>query len=144
MSPVKLQRLSYKLRKLPFIPKLITYIIRLIFSAYLPYQLDLNKNFTLAYGGLGVVIHSRVKFGYDCHISQHVTIGGTSKIFDVPKLGNHVYVGSGAKIIGPINIGDNVVIGANAVISKDIPSGSLVVGVPGKIIKSGIKKSDYI
>lgn len=92
----------------------------------------------------GVVIHERTIIGDDCHIDQNVTIGGTSKLYDVPKLGNKVYVGAGAKIIGPITVGDNVVIGANAVVTKDIPSGSLVVGVPGRIIKSGIKKSDYV
>ena len=47
-------------------------------------------------------------------------------------------------MLGPITIGDNVVIGANSVVVKDIPSGSLVVGVPAKIIKSNIKKSDYV
>ena len=49
-----------------------------------------------------------------------------------------------SKILGPIKIGDNVVIGANAVVVKDIPSGSLVVGIPAKIIKSNIKKTDYV
>ena len=61
-----------------------------------------------------------------------------------PTLGNHVYIGAGAVVLEPIKIGDNVVIGANCVVVDDIPSGSLVVGVPGKIIKSGIKKSDYV
>ena len=36
-----------------------------------------------------------------------------------------------------------MVIGANAVVVNDIPSGSLVVGIPGKVIKSNIKKSEY-
>jgi len=31
---------------------------------------------------------------------------------------------------------------ANAVVVKDIPSNSLVVGIPGKVIKTGIRKSD--
>lgn len=144
MNPVKLQILSYRIRKFPVIPKLITYMIKFIFGCHLPYQLKLGKNFVLGYGGLGVVIHERTTFGNNCHINQNVTIGGTSKKFDVPKLGNHVYVGAGAKLIGPIIIGDNVVVGANAVVTKDIPSGSLVVGVPGKIIKTGITKSDYV
>lgn len=144
MNPVRLQKLSYKFRKLPVLPILITYLIRFIFSAYLPYKLNLKKKFVLGYGGLGVVIHERVIIGVDCHIDQNVTVGGTSKKYNVPKLGNHVYIGAGAKIIGPITIGDNVVIGANSVVVKDIPSGSLVVGIPGRIIKTGIKKSDYV
>jgi len=144
MNPIFLQKLSYKLRLFSPLAKTLTYLIRLIFSCYIPYQVKIGKNFVLGYGGLGVVIHSRVKIGDDCHINQNVTLGGTSKKNGGPKLGNHVYVGAGAAILGPITIGDNVVIGANAVVIKDIPSGSLVVGVPGKIIKSNIVKSDYV
>jgi serine O-acetyltransferase len=144
MNPIFLQKISYKLRFVPIIPILITYLIRFVFGCYLPYKIKIGKNFVLGYGGLGVVIHERTILGEDCHIDQNVTIGGTSKKYGLPKLGNHIYVGAGAKIIGPITIGDNVVIGANAVVIKDVPSGSLVVGIPGKIIKSSIKKSDYI
>ena len=94
MNPVKLQKLSYKMKKVPMLAQLITYLIRLIYSAYLPYNLELKKNVVVGYGGLGIVIHSRLKLGYDCHIDQNLTIGGTSKKYEVPKLGNHVYVGA--------------------------------------------------
>ncbi|AZJ35035.1 serine acetyltransferase [Tenacibaculum singaporense] len=144
MNPIFLQRISYALRKLPIIPKLITYFIRLVFGCYLPYSIKLGKKFVLGYGGLGIVIHARTIVGDDVHIDQNVTIGGTSKKYEVPKLGNSVYVGAGAAIIGPVTIGNNVVIGANAVVVKDIPDGCLVVGVPAKIIKENIKKSDYV
>lgn len=144
MSPILLQRFSYMIRKLPVIPKLITLFIRVVYNCYLPSNLKLGKNFVLGYGGLGVVIHARTRVGEDCHISQNVTIGGTSKKHGVPKLGNHIYIGAGAKILGPIAIGDNVVIGANSVVVKDVPKGSLVVGIPAKIIKSEILKSDYV
>lgn len=144
MNPIFLQRLSYKTRKIPLLPKLITYFIRLIFGCYLPYSLNLKKGFKIGYGGIGVVIHGRTILGEDCHIDQNVTIGGTSKKREVPKIGSHVYIGAGAKVLGPIVIGDNVVIGANAVVVKNVPSNSLVVGVPGKIVKSGIKKTDYV
>ena len=144
MNPVKLQRISYRLRRLPIVPKLITYWIRLVFSCYLPYNLKLGKAFILGYGGLGVVIHERTLIGDDCHIDQNVTIGGTSKKQEVPILGDHVYIGAGAKVLGPVKIGDNVIIGANSVVICDIPSGSLVVGVPGRVIKSNVLKSNYV
>ncbi len=144
MNPILLQRFSYFIREIPVIPKLITYLIRFAYNCYLPYNLKLGKGFVLGYGGLGVVIHDRTKIGDNCHIDQNVTIGGTSKKYNVPTLGNHVYVGAGAKILGPIKIGNNVVIGANSVVVKNIPDGSLVLGVPGRIVKSGIKKSDYV
>ena len=143
MNPILLQKISYKIRKIPFLPKIITYFIRLIFGCYLPYMLKVGKNFSVGYGGIGIVIHDKAIIGNNVHIDQNVTIGGTSKKILVPVIGNDIYIGAGAIILGPIRIGNNVVIGANAVIVKDIPDGSLVVGIPGKIIKSNIKKSDY-
>lgn len=144
MNPIILQRFSYFLKRIPLLPIIITYLIRFVFGAYLPYKLNLGKGFKIGYGGMGVVIHERTIIGENVHIDQNVTIGGTSKKIDVPQIGDNVYIGAGAVVLGPIVIGNNVVIGANAVVVKDIPNGSLVVGVPGKIIKSNIKMSDYI
>jgi len=144
MNPIFLQRFSYFFKKTPLIPLIITYLIRFVFGPYLPYKLKLGKGFKIGYGGIGIVIHERTIIGENVHIDQNVTIGGTSKKTEVPRIGNNVYIGAGAVVIGPVMIGDNVVIGANAVVVKDIPSGSLVVGVPAKIIKSNIKMSDYI
>jgi serine O-acetyltransferase len=144
IKTVQIQRFSYRLRRFPLLAKMITYFIRIVFGCYLPYQLKIGKKFVLGYGGIGIVIHERVIIGEDVHVGQNVTIGGTTKKYEVPKIGNYVYIGAGAVVLGPITIGDNVVIGANSVVVKDIPSGSLVVGVPAKIIKSNIKKSDYV
>lgn len=130
--------------KIPLLPQLISYLIRFIFAAWIPHTASIGKGTIFGYGGLGIVIHGRAVLGEDCHVDQNVTIGGTSKKREVPNIGNHVYFGAGAKILGPIKIGNNVVIGANAVVITDIPDGSLVVGVPAKIVKSGIRMQDYV
>ena len=41
---------------------------------------------------------------------------------------------AGAKVLGGITIGSNVIIGANAVVVHDVPDGSVVCGVPAKVI----------
>lgn len=91
-----------------------------------------------------MVIHARAIIGKNCIIGQCVTIGGRSKHYEVPKIGDNVYIGAGAKIIGPVQIGNNSVIGAGAVVLKDVPANSIVVGVPAKIIKTGIDSKDFI
>ncbi|MEY8349326.1 serine acetyltransferase [Bacillus cereus] len=135
---------TLKKMKIPIIPKVITYIIRLIFGCFIPSTAVIGKGTKIGYGGIGIVIHSRSIIGENCVINSGVTIGGTSKKFDVPELGDNVYVGTGAKIIGPVKIGDNVVIGANAVVTKDIPSNCMVVGIPARIIKKDIDITKYI
>lgn len=52
------------------------------------------------------------------------------------KIGNNVFVGSGSKIMYDTEIGDNVIIAAGAVVTKDIPSGTVVGGIPAKVIGS--------
>lgn len=138
-----LARILSKLH-IPFLPKLIQVLIRIMFSCNLPYSAQIGKNTELAYGGIGIVIHARCVVGENCVIGPGVILGGTTKKWEVPKVGNNVYIGAGAKILGPVTIGNNVVIGANAVVLKNIPDNSLVTGVPAKIIKENININDYI
>lgn len=145
-NPYSYYRLSNYLyqKGIPVIPKAITYLLRLVFSCYIPASANIGKGLILGYGGLSVVLHDRCVIGKHCHIDQSVTIGGTSKKVDVPVLGDFVYVGAGAKILGPVKIGNNVVIGANAVVIQDIPDNSLAVGVPARVIRNSILKSEYV
>jgi carbonic anhydrase/acetyltransferase-like protein (isoleucine patch superfamily) len=52
-------------------------------------------------------------------------------------IGNQVLVGMGAIIINGAKIGEGSIIGAGSVITegKDIPPNSVVIGVPGRIVK---------
>lgn len=118
-------------------------ILRLIFSCEIGVGAKMGRNVTLGYGGLGIVIHGRCKIGNNVSIASGVTIGGTSGVFEVPVIEDDVIIGTGAKIIGPIVIGSGSVIGANCVVINSIPKYSLVVGVPGKVIKSNINIKNY-
>ena len=55
----------------------------------------------------------------------------------------NVYIGTGAKILGPVKVGNNVVIGAGAVVLNDVPDNSVVVGMPAKVVKTGIDAKDF-
>jgi serine O-acetyltransferase len=88
--------------------------------------------------GMGVVIGETAEVGQGVTIYHGVTLGGTSlnKGKRHPTLEDHVVVGAGAKVLGDIVIGANSRIGANAVVIKSVPPDSVVVGVPGQIVRS--------
>jgi serine O-acetyltransferase len=92
---------------------------------------------------IGVVIGAKVKIGNGVCIFQGVTLGKTGRDNGVPTIEDNVCIGAGAKILGAITIGKGSVIGANSVVTKDVPPKSLVVGIPGRIIKSNIIFEEY-
>lgn len=87
--------------------------------------------------GMGVVIGETSEIGNDVTLYHGVTLGGTnlSKGKRHPTIGDRVTIGAGAKVLGNITIGPDGRIGANAVVVKSVPSNSVVVGVPGQIVK---------
>lgn len=80
------------------------------------------------------VVHS--DRGEDVIIGEGVTIGHGAVIHGCT-IGKYSLIGMGAIILSKAQIGERCIIGAGSVIKeKDvIPDGSMVVGVPGKIIK---------
>lgn len=97
---------------------------------------ELGRRLRMWHGG--VVINADV--GDDCMIHGNNILGnkGVYPFDQTPTLGNNVDVGVGAVIIGKINIADNCRIGANAVVTKsfEVP-GSVIVGIPGRILEKG-------
>lgn len=89
--------------------------------------------------GSGVVIGETAVVGDDCTIYQGVTLGGTAlePVKRHPTVGDRVIIGSGAKVLGNITIGSDTRIGANAVVTKSVKDHSVVVGVPGQVIRIG-------
>lgn len=46
------------LHHIPFLPKLVTLLIFLIYNSKIPYQAKIGKGTKFGYGGMGVVVHS--------------------------------------------------------------------------------------
>ena len=89
--------------------------------------------------GSGVIIGETTIIGDNVTLYQGVTLGGTGKEQGKrhPTLGDNVMVSAGAKILGSFKIGDNCKIGAGSVVLKEVPPNCTVVGVPGRIVRSG-------
>jgi serine O-acetyltransferase len=124
--------------KFPLIPRLINYIARFLTG------IDIHPGAKIANGvfidhGSGVVIGETAEIGAGSLIFQGVTLGGTGKESGKrhPTIGKNVVIGAGAKVLGNILIEDHVRVGAGSVVMRNVPAGSTVVGIPGKVVKSG-------
>ena len=130
-------------KNIPIVPKICDLLIRFVHNCAIFSETDIGVGTQFGYRGIGVVIHKRAVIGKNCSIAPNVTIGGRSREYDVPVIGDNVYIAGGAKVLGPITIGDDCVIGANAVVIKSMPANTMAVGIPAKIIKENIKSSDF-
>lgn len=92
--------------------------------------------------GLGVVIGETAVIGDYVTLYQGVTLGGSGKEKGKrhPTLGDNVMVSAGAKLIGSFTVGGNAKIGAGAVVLEEVPPDCTVVGVPGRIVRTGNRK----
>lgn len=97
---------------------------------------DINKISIGNYSNIqdNCVLHVDPK--YPLKIGNYVTIGHGA-ILHGCEIGNNVLIGINATILDGVKIGKFSIIGAGSVIpeKKEIPPYSLVVGVPGRVIK---------
>ena len=82
----------------------------------------------------GCVLHTDP--GYPLTIGKRSLIGHMAMLHGCTICSNTL-VGIGAIVLNGGKIGDNCIIGAHTILAenKEIPSGSVVIGVPGKIVR---------
>jgi serine O-acetyltransferase len=142
---VAIYRASHCMRKLGLtgLAQALVLLNRLVFGCFVGSGARIGRRVSLAYGGLGIIVHDKAVIGDDVRIGAHVVIGGRSKMKDVPVIGDRVVIATGAKVLGPIRIGDEAVIGANAVVITDVEARTVVAGVPARVVKRGIDIRRY-
>lgn len=101
------------------------------------------------------VCYGKMKIGNNCLLASNIFISDTSHgsytgksegpqispddrklIVDKVTIGNNVWVGENVCILSGVNIGDGCIIGANSVVTKSIDKNCVVVGIPGRVIKT--------
>lgn len=125
----------------PFLPRFISETARFLTGIEIHPGARLGKNVIIDHG-MGIVIGETAEVGNGVILYQGVTLGGTSTTRGKrhPTIEDGVVVGAGAKILGNIRVGKASRVGANSVVLQDIPSGSTVVGIPGKVIERPVEK----
>jgi carbonic anhydrase/acetyltransferase-like protein (isoleucine patch superfamily) len=83
----------------------------------------------------GAILHADP--GFPCHVGEGVTVGHGAIVHGA-NVGNNVTIGMRAVVLNGARIGENSLVGACALVTEgvDIPPGSLVLGVPGKVVRS--------
>ena len=110
------------------------------------------------YIGPNVVINNTHIKNY-CSIAPNVVIGGmehnysnfstSTKLYSEQKtrktiIKDDVWIGANVFIRMGVTVGKGSIIGSNSVVLKDVPPLSIVVGNPGRILKSRFSEKDKI
>ncbi|NCF78971.1 MAG: gamma carbonic anhydrase family protein [Alphaproteobacteria bacterium] len=82
----------------------------------------------------GSVMHTDI--GFPLTLGKNVTVGHQAMLHGCT-VGDNSLVGIGATILNGAKIGKNCLIGAHALVGegKEIPDNSMVLGMPGKIVR---------
>ena len=137
---VLMHRLAHRLYewRVPLLPRVISQVSRFCTGIEIHPGARIGRRFFIDHG-MGVVVGETAEIGDDVLLYQGVTLGGTGKEKGKrhPTLGCNVVVGTGAKVLGNIRIGNHVKIGAGSVVVRPVPDDSTVVGVPGRVVRTG-------
>jgi acetyltransferase-like isoleucine patch superfamily enzyme len=122
------------------------------------YQLE-DRNSHLEVGGgttmLGPMITvcegGRVRVGSDCLVAYgtdirnsdaHSVLDASTRARVNPAadvvIADHVWIGNGAQILKGVTIGPRAIVAARSVVTKDVAAGTLVAGLPARVIRENI------
>jgi maltose O-acetyltransferase len=95
--------------------------------------------------GCSIGAHSPVKIGAYARLSKDVQIETAGLDVSFPPPYRHisrpivieedVWIGTRAMILGGVRVGRGAVVAAGAVVTKDVPAGSVVAGVPARVVR---------
>ena len=122
-----------------FTGRVLSYFFRWLTGIEIHPAAKIGRRFFIDHG-MGVVIGETSEIGDNVFIYHGVTLGGlsTKRGKRHPTIGDNVVIGAGAQVLGPITVGKNTKIGSGSVVLQEVPENSTVIGVPGRVVFSGI------
>lgn len=86
--------------------------------------------------GKHVIINTNASVDHDCVLQDFVHVAPGSSVSGNVTIGEGTLIGIGSSIIQNVRIGEWSIVGAGSVIIRDVPAYSVIVGNPGRIIKT--------
>lgn len=122
----------------------LAYLALKALGAEIPLSVRIGRDFELAHGGFGVVIHPKTSIGDRVKVYPGVTLGradiyipADESEFEGIVIDDEVILAPGAKILckhGILRVGKGTVIGANAVLLESTGEYEIWAGVPARRI----------
>ncbi len=91
-----------------------------------------------------IIARREVVIGADCAISWDVVITDSDEhwregveMVQPVRIGDHVWIGARAIVLKGVTIGDGAIVGAGAVVTRDVAAGTVVAGVPARVLEVG-------
>ena len=135
-------------RRWPVVGRLAYYTLKLL-GAEIPRSVPIGRDFELAHGGFGVVIHSHSTIGDRVKIYPGVTLGradiyrpAVQSKFEGITIESDAVLCPGAKILckeGILKVGRGTVVGANAVLLQSTGEWEIWAGAPARRV--GVRES---
>lgn len=108
----------------------------------LPWEVQIAPGFAITHGW-GLVVAPGVNIGRNVTLFHGVTLGrrdriglGGERSVGYPIIEDEVWIGPNAIVVGDIVIGEGSRIAGGAFVLESVPAHSIVIGNPGRIVKS--------
>ena len=88
--------------------------------------------------GEWIFLNRGASIGHHARFGDFVSVGPGAVVSGSVTLGRGCVIGAGAVVLPELSIGSNAVVGAGSVVTKDVPDNCLVLGVPAKVVRTGI------
>ena len=136
-------------REYPILGRAAYYLLKVL-GVEIPRSVLIGRDFELAHGGVGVVIHSRSVIGERVKIYPGVTLGRSDihRSMDESKfegiiIEDDVILASGVKVLGKsgiLRIKQGTIVGANAVLLESTGEREIWAGIPASRI--GVRENE--